>query len=220
MITAIKNFKIKLFIPKYNTIKKQFNYSSDFFLSRISVTALTNTNTFCLGLISSNIMVGYYVAAEKILMALKNLQAPIKGALYPYITKYKDIKLYKKIYIPIVFINTVICTIMFIFAKDFIILFYGREMMDAYKILRIFCFVVMITAPSTLAGYPLLGAMGYTKEANRSVIFASIFHILGLLVLYLINKMTAYSIAYMILLSEIILFFQWGTYIIKYKLLK
>ena len=218
-IAAVKIFKLKLFIPKISSIKKQFIYSTEFFLSRISATALTNTNTFCLGLISSNITVGYYVAAEKILAALKNLQMPVKNVIYPYIAKYKDLKLYKKIYFPIIIINFLICLIMFVFAKKIIVLFYGSEMSEAYKILRIFCLVVMITCPSTLAGYPLLGAMGYTKEANRAVIYTSVFHICGLLILCCFNKMNAYSIAYMILLSEAFLFMQWGTYIVKYKLL-
>ncbi len=216
---TFKTFKIKFYMPKLTSIKKQFRYSSEFFLSRISVTALTNTNTFCLGLISSNVAVGYYVAAEKILLALKGLQMPIKNALYPYISKYKDLKFYKKIYFPIVISNFLICLIMFIFAKELIILFYGNEMVKAYKILRIFCFVTMVTCPSTLVGYPLLGAMGYTKEANRAVIIASTCHLCGLLALYLLNKMNAYSIAYLIIISEIFLFILWGSYIFKYKLL-
>ena len=93
-------------------------------------------------------------------------------------------------------------------------------MLEAYKILRIFCIVVIVTCPSTLLGYPLLGAMGFINEANKSVIIASITHIIGLGILYLMDKITPYSIAYMVLCSETLLFLQWSFYIIKYKLLK
>ena len=87
---AIKEFKIKFYLPKLNSIIKQFKYSSEFFLSRVSVSAYTNTNTFCLGLIGSNIMVGYYVAAEKIYNAINGIQAPLGQALYPFVAKHKD----------------------------------------------------------------------------------------------------------------------------------
>lgn len=217
---AVKRFNVKLYIPKLQSLKKQFCYSSEFFLSRISVTALSNTNTFCLGLISSNTMVGYYVAAEKICSAIKALQIPLKGALYPYISKYRDIETYKKVFKLAFIANVLVCLLMFIFAKYFITLFYGVEMQEAYKILRIFCFVVLITAPSTLIGYPLLGAMGYTKEANRSVVYASIFHVLGLCLLFMCKSLTAYSIVYMTLCSELLLFIQWSFYVYKYRLFK
>lgn len=217
---AIRYYGIHLYIPKWSSIKKQFNYSTGFFLSRFSVTALGNTNTFFLGLISSNTLVGYYVAAEKICIAIKGLQVPIKNSIYPFIAKNQDIALYKKIFVPVVLINTIICLIIFILSKEIIILFYGNEMLEAYKILRIFCIVVIVTCPSTLLGYPLLGAMGFINEANKSVIIASITHIIGLGILYLMDKITPYSIAYMVLCSETLLFLQWSFYIIKYKLLK
>lgn len=219
MFFAIKEFDIKIYLPKLQSIKKQFKYSSEFFLSRISVTALGNTNTFCLGLISSNTLVAYYVAAEKICIAIKGLQVPIKNAIYPYITKYKDIRLYKKIFLITVVINTFVCLFMFIFSKYFIAIFYGQHMVEAHKILQIFCIVVLITCPSTLLGYPLLGAMGYAKEANQSVVRTSLFHILGLVILYFINKLSVYSITYMVLASETVLFLQWSYYVWKYKLL-
>ncbi len=219
-IFAVRNFKLKLYIPKWKSICNQFRYSSDFFLSRISVTALGNTNTFCLGLISSNTLVAYYVAAEKICIAIKGLQIPIKNAMYPYISKYKDVKLYKKVFFITCFVNVFVCMVMFIFAKEFISLFYGENLIESYKILRIFCTIILITCPSTLLGYPLLGAMGYTKEANRSVVLASIFHIAGLGILYMLDKISIYAIAYLVLVSETVLFLQWAYYVFKYKLLK
>lgn len=217
---AIKNFNINTYLPKLQSLKKHFNYSASFFLSRLSVTSLSNTNTFCLGLISSNTLVGYFVAAEKICGALKGLQAPIKNAIYPYIAKYKDIKLYKKIFKTAIILNTTTCIFIFVFAKQFIILFYSADMIAAYRILRLFCFVVLITAPSTMLGYPLLGAMGYTKEANQSVIFASIFHLFGLGVLFLTKALNIYSIVYLTFISESVLFIQWSIYVYKYHLLQ
>jgi len=220
MYFAVKNLGAKLYLPKWQSIKKKFKYSSEFFLSRISVSAYTNTNSFCLGLIGSNIMVGYYVAAEKIYQAINGIQLPLTQALYPFVAKHEDIKTYKKWVSVALLCNVLICTFVFIFAKQFITIFYGSDMTEAYKILRIFCFITLITFPSILIGYPLLGALGHTKIANNSVITGSIIHIIGLFILFLTNKMNIYSIALMVLITESIVFGIRGYFVLKYKLLK
>lgn len=220
MCFAFKEFKIKPYLPKWNSVKKQFKYSSEFFLSRVSVSAYTNTNTFCLGLVGSNIMVGYYVAAEKIYQAVTGIQGPIGQSLYPFVAKHKDLKTYKKWFLYSVLANIIVCSFVFIFAKTFICIFYGEPMIEAYKILRIFCVIALLTFPSMLIGYPLLGAMGYTKIANGSVIIGSIIHIIGLALLYFFNKMNIYSIACMVFVTESVVFLVRAYYIYKYKLLK
>lgn len=220
MFFAIKNLGAKLYIPKWGAIKKQFKYSSEFFLSRVSVSAYTNTNTFCLGLIGSTVMVGYYVAAEKIYNAINGIQAPLGQALYPFVAKNKDIKTYKKWFKVALFCNVLVCSIVFIFAKEFITLFYGAEMTNAYYVLRIFCLISLIVFPSMLVGYPLIGALGHTKEANGSVVIGSVVHITGLFILFVINKMNIYSIALMVLITESVVFSIRGYSIWKYKLLE
>ena len=219
MYFAIKTLGAKLYLPKWNSVKKQFKYSSEFFLSRVSVSAYTNTNTFCLGLIGSNIMVGYYVAAEKIYNAINGIQAPLGQALYPFVAKNKDIKTYKKWFTVAILVNIVICSFVFLFAKQFMTIFYGIDMCNAYKVLRIFCLISLIVFPSMLVGYPLIGAMGHTKEANGSVIIGSIVHIVGLLILFLTHHMNIYSIALMVLITESVVFGIRIYAIWKYKLL-
>ncbi len=217
-IFAVRNFNLKLYIPKWNSIIRQFKYSSEFFISRVSVSAFNNTNSFCLGLISSNIMVGFYVAAEKIYIAINGLQAPINQALYPFIAKNKDLKLFKKIYSIAVILNILICSVMFIFAKEFITLFYGVNMVNAYKVLRIFCIGSFIVLPHVLLGYPLLGALGHTKEANMSVIVPSITHIIGLFILFITGNMNIYSIACMAVFTEYVVFAMRIYWVRKYRL--
>lgn len=219
MYFAIKEFDIKFYFPKWQSLKKQFKYSSEFFLSRVSVSAYTNTNTFCLGLIGSNIMVGYYVAAEKIYNAINGLQAPLGQALYPFVAKHKDIETYKKWFTVAILCNIVVCSFVFIFAKQFITIFYGSNMIEAYRVLRIFCLISLIVFPSMLVGYPLIGATGHIKEANGSVIIGSIVHLIGLFILFIINKMNIYSIALMVLITESIVFGIRVLAIWKYKLL-
>lgn len=216
---AVKELGIKLYIPKWLSIIKQFKYSSEFFLSRVAVSIYTNTNTFCLGLIGSNVMVGYYVAAEKIYTALNGLQLPLNHALYPYVSKYRDVKLFKKIFLITIIINTFICLFVFLFAKYIITVFYGKEMLEAYKVLRIFCLGTLVAIPDMLLGYPLLGGLGYTQKANLSVIISAMIHLLGLFFLYCTNKMNIYSIASMAVITESVVLLLRSFWVVKYKLL-
>lgn len=219
-IFAVKEFGIKLYIPKFNSIKKHFKYSSEFFISRVSVSVYTNTNTVCLGFIGSELMVGFYVAAEKIYGAINGLKVPLCNALYPYMSKNKDLKLYKKIFLITIFLTFIISLFAFIFAKDIITIFYGIEMQNAYKIFQIFCFLFFVNVPSVLLGYPLLGAFGHTKICNYSVVISSIIHIIGLIILISLDKLTIYTMAMMVTLTTI---FELSIRIFgtcKYKLLK
>lgn len=217
---SIKEFRIKLYIPSFRTIKKQFKYSSEFFLSKLSVQVFSTTNTFFLGLISSNIIVGYYIAAEKLYTAIKHLVIPINSALYPFIAKYRDIKTFKKIYAIVIIAGLFITIFVYAFAKDIVTLFYGSEMLNAYKILQIFCLALLVTFPSIILGYPLLGGMGYTKEANWSIIIGSFVHIAGLILLYFLKTLNPYSIAMMIFITEGVILLSRSYYVKKYKLLK
>ena len=217
---AVKEFGLKLYIPKLSTIKQNFKYSSEFFISRVSVAIYTNTNTVCLGFISSEFMVGLYVAAEKIYNAINGLKNPLSTALYPFVTKNKDIKLYKKIFILVMIITFIVSCFVFIFAKDIITIFYGSDMTEAYKVLRIFCVLFFVNVPSVLLGYPLLGAFGHTKEANRSVIHSSIVHVLGLIILIWSQRLNIYSMAFMVMLTTFVELMLRIIAVMKYKLLE
>ena len=218
-VVGIRLFGLRLCFPRWKAVCSTFKQSTEFFLSRISVTALGSTNTFFLGLISADAMVGYYVAAQKLSEAMKGLQSPIKSALYPYVAKYRNINFYKKVFWAVVGFYTAICLVCIVFAEQIVTIFYGTGMADAAVLFQLFCGVVLVSAPSTLIGYPLLGAMGYTHEANLAVIVASVFHIVGLAVLYFVGGLNAYSMVILTVLSEMVIFGQWGWYVWKHQLL-
>jgi PST family polysaccharide transporter len=59
--------------------------------------------------------------------------------------------------------------------------------------------------PAVLIGYPLLGAFGSEKIANNSVIYASIIHIISLVVLSLFQVITVYTVSVLTCTTTIIL---------------
>ncbi|ABR74185.1 RfbX protein [Actinobacillus succinogenes] len=184
-----------------------FKQSSTFFLSRASLSMYTSANSFVLGLFSSNSVVGYYAIADQLYKALQAFYTPLSQVLYPYIAKERNISLFKKIFKVSVILNVVGIFILFFIIKDvFEILFTQKIGMESIVVFNIFLIASLIVVPSILLGYPFLGALGYSKEANMSVIYASILHIAGLVVLILLNQITLYSVAYMVLITESFVF--------------
>ena len=216
---AHKTFNVKLYIPELSSIIKQLKTSSEFFISRVSASVITNTNSFALGIITSPIMVGLYTAAEKIYMAYDSLFAQVNNVLYPYMSKSRNIKLFKKIFSYSYIFNILLCLFVLYFAREIITIFYGQDMEMAYRVLQIFAIIVLIKIPSTMMGYPLLAALGHTRIANGSVVIASFVHFIGLFVLILTQNLNIYTLACMAGISETFICLYRLFYVIKYKLI-
>ena len=215
---AIKRFDLKIFIPDSKSIIDQFRYSSEFFFAKASETLYTNTNSFILGLIATPVFVGYYVSAEKIFQAVHMLTAPIGITLYPYIAKSRNVQLYKKVFTPTLIFILLVSVIIYFIAPHLITIFYGQEMLPAYKILRIFSVTVIFSATSGLIGYPLVAAMGHTKIVNYSLTIAAFIHIIMLSILYLIKFLNIKTIAWLTILPYAIMLSIRVYGVIKYNL--
>lgn len=202
-----RHFDQSFKFQRLNILIFYFKESSQFFLSRVSVSIYTSANTFVLGLFTNTTMVGYYSIAEKLYIALQGFYSPIVQVLYPYVAKEQNINLFKKIFSFVISINTFgILILYFIGGTIFDILFtqgIGTESLEVFHILLIAALVVV---PTILIGYPFLGALGFSNEANKSVIFGSICHLFGLLILVIFNQINIYSVAFMVVLTEVFVF--------------
>ncbi|MBC8485991.1 MAG: oligosaccharide flippase family protein [Candidatus Cloacimonetes bacterium] len=200
-----KNFNQKFKPCSYNVLKQYFVDSSQFFLSRVSVSIYTSSNVFVLGLFTNNIMVGYYSIAEKLYRALQQIYHPIVQALYPHVAKQRNIKLFKKIF-SIVTILNILGVILLFFIGEYIfnILFTTSIGGESLGVFHILLMVSLIVVPSMLLGYPFLAALGFPKYANMSVIIGSVFHLIGLSVLAILDYITIYSVAFVVLGTEIL----------------
>ncbi len=220
IILVTRIFKIQYKLPSLNEILLSLKESSQYFLSRVSVSVYTISNIFTLGLFNNNTMVGYYSAAEKLFIALQNAYVPVNNSLYPYMAKTKSLVVFKKIFWFITIANTIIVAGLFIYSKDLLYLIYkiqNRESLLVFRLLLIACLLII---PSILLGYPFLGAMGHSKFVNNSVISSSIFHLCGLIFLVLTQNLTIYSVAAMLIITEGIVcgIRLWGAF--KFNLFK
>ncbi len=199
----ITNFKIVLFIPKRQIMIDTLKDSTQFFLSRASVSIYTSSNTFFLGLFTSTQAVGYYSAAEKLYIAAQALYQPMIQVIYPFVSKNKNRIFYKSLFKYVFFINSIFCIILFFNTDKLINMLYGSGFQESILVLKIFCVGLFVVIPSILLGYPFLGALGFQRYANASVIFGSIFHLFALII---ISKffLSIYSVAVLVILTELL----------------
>lgn len=215
---AVKEFKLKIYIPSLATIVKQIKYSTPFFFSNLSLVAYTNTNTFILGLILSNTLVGYFAAAYNIYNAILGLRYPIAAALYPFMARYKDLKFYIKALVVTGLITFASCLILFICSKLLISVFYGQAMLPAHIIFRILCVAIFVEMVSMFFDYSLLGVFGHMKTVSYVTICGALFHISGLLVLYYTKFISIYNVAALIVATTSLILFLKLFYTYKYRI--
>jgi len=200
-----RHFNQSFMFQQYHTLKGYFLDSSQFFLSRVSVSVYTSANAFVLGLFLGNTMVGYYSIAEKLYQALQSFYGPITQALYPYVAKERNINLFKKLFSGIIIVNTLgIAFLYFIGPMIFDLLFTQHIGSESVRVFNILLLAALVVVPSVLIGYPFLAALGFSKYANLSVVYGSIFHIVGLSLLAFLDKITIYSVSFMVVNTEIL----------------
>jgi PST family polysaccharide transporter len=200
-------FKQKFKISSFDSLKYYFVDSSQYFLSRISVTLYTSSNAFILGLFTNNTMVGYYVIAEKLYQALQQMYQPVVQTLYPYISKSNNVKLFQKVFFISIVLNILGIIFLYLYATDIFGLLFSKNIgTQSLEVFYIFLLASFMVVPSVFLGYPFLGALGFPKYANISVVYGSIFHIIGLTLLSLFQNITIYSVAYMVVFTEILVF--------------
>ncbi|MCH9028782.1 MAG: flippase [Bacteroidetes bacterium] len=178
---VIKVFKVKFVVPNLSFMILMIKKSYQFFISRAAVSFYTNSNAFVIGLVLGNVSVGYYTAAEKLFNAIGALYVPLGDSLYPYMSKRKDIKTYKTIFVAASTSNLLICIFVYFFSFEIISLIYGQGFEQSASLLQLFAILACIFVPSVLLGYPLLAALGYPGYANYSIVIAAIVHVIMLL---------------------------------------
>ncbi|MCG3825608.1 oligosaccharide flippase family protein [Photobacterium damselae] len=194
-----------LVVPSYKSVINEVKYSFSFFLSRVSVTVYSQASVFIIGSFSGAAQAGLYGGCEKLYQAAQSLMSPLSGALYPYLVKNKDSKLFYKL-ISITFCFLVIGCLGCIYLSDWILtLILGPEFIAASNVFMIFMLIVPISFLSVNFGYPAFALIDKVKIANVTVIIGSVLHIIGLAILAYLGMINALHVALILLVTEIMI---------------
>ncbi|MHC8315212.1 oligosaccharide flippase family protein [Pseudomonas sp. LB3P31] len=187
----------------WGIVKKTFRDSSEFFWARAAVATYTAGGAFFLGLVSSPIQVAYYSAAEQLYKGAQSLFSPVSQALYPHMAKHQNFALFFRIFKAVIFLGFAGLIGGILLGPWAIELIFGQEFSASYTVLVIFMLTFVVTTPSVLLGYPFLGALGNSRAANVSVMWAGLAQVALLTACYFLEFHQAWQIALSVLIVEI-----------------
>jgi PST family polysaccharide transporter len=200
-------FKIKFYLPAFGEIKYQVKESWQLFISNVAINLYTISNTFILGIITNNTVVGYFSAADKIRLAAQGIFSTISQTVYPHVSYLfkqsisEGINFIKKLFYFIGSAGFVVSLLIFILAPAIVKLLLGDGYFNSVLVLRIIAFLPFIIVLSNIAGIQTMLNLNMKKAFTVIIVFASAINIILALVLVPAYKEIGTSVS--MLLAEI-----------------
>lgn len=209
-------FKVKFVLPEMRSVISQLKHSAHFFLSRVANEGARYLTTVLIGFKFGDLYVGYYSMVDKLFSVFVSGGGIISQTIYPYMSRKRNIKLFKHIFYTITLLTIIVTIPIIIYKHEILHLVFGESGEIVSNIFTIMFSGGVFGITSALIGYPLLAAYGYIKEANFSLIYASVFFVLFAVIGAVIFK-NIYIVAASVVVYELSGLLLRFYYIIKYK---
>ncbi|HDR7240046.1 MULTISPECIES: flippase [Bacillus cereus group] len=165
--------------PKFRDIQKELREGWDIFISTISVSLYTISNTFILGIFTNNTITGYYASAEKLINAINGLINPISQTIFPHLSriaidsKVEALRFIRKILKLNIFIFLGISILVFLFSELIVDLVFGPDYRESILVLKILSPLPLLVSISNILGVQVMINFGYKKAFSKILMFSS-----------------------------------------------
>jgi PST family polysaccharide transporter len=182
LVTVIKKFKIRLFLTNPENIFEQLRKSKNIFMSSLSISAISNSNVFILGLFVDKSIVGYFAAADKIRLAFQLLLGPVFTATFPHVSNLAKIsleqfyKFTKKSFIFALSFGLLIFLLIYLNTDILIRIVLGNGYTNSFIILKTLSVIPFLYSISNFLGVQILLPLNYSKKYALIMFFAFIVH--------------------------------------------
>lgn len=201
----------------YYGLYNRFKDSLRFFLTKLVATVFTASNTVVLGCFASSYDVVIWSLAVNIISAVQSLYNPISNALFPSMVKNFDKKVIKKSFFIGLCIVLGVNIILWNFSNLLLAVFAGEKYVQSSGVLSILLWMLFFSVGVGILGWPVLGALGGEKYMLYSTVTGATFHFIGVCCLYYYGNCNAYSLAWLRVASEGILFGSIFIFVVFYN---
>lgn len=183
LLLIFRNYSIIFKFQKVQILKIYLLKSWHIFISNVAISLYTISVTFILGLLTNNIVVGYYAAADKIIQVFNGLMTPISQTIYPHIVKKVNVskmdglKFIKFILKMITIFTGMISIFIFFGASFFVDILLGEQYNESVIILQIMSIVPFLVALSNIFGIQTMVIFGREKAFSKILMMGSIFNL-------------------------------------------
>ena len=181
-------FGVKFHFASLKQIATELKEGFAFFISSVSVALYNSSSVLILGLFGGDLITGYYSAAEKVTLVLRQLLSVLSQAIYPHLCKLSINGMaairnfWKNILIPLLVMIFLLCSMVYIFAEEISIFLIGYPSAETSLLIRIMAFVPLVVA-SNIPSYQTLVAFNLRNRYMSILVTASLIHILLTLIL-------------------------------------
>jgi polysaccharide transporter, PST family len=207
LIFACYKFDIKFRLPKMVFVIEQMKEGWHIFTSMIISTFYTSSTIVIIGILTNNTIVGYYSAAEKLIMAVTGFINPVTQGVYPHISflvgksKEQAIAFLSRLTYLTGSVTMLISISLFVFAPNLVKLVLGSEFYESVSVVQIMSLLPFLIGLSGLIG--VVTMFNFSMES----LFSKILLVRGLLnlvlALVLIPPYKQNGLAVSVLITEI-----------------
>ncbi|AMM52997.1 hypothetical protein TH61_15790 [Rufibacter sp. DG15C] len=165
-----KEFHLRPTAVTFSGIKHQLEQGWFVFISNVSISAYTISNTFFLGLLAGPEAAGYYSGAEKIVRAVQGLFIPVSQTLFPYLSKLmhesqeRMVALLRKL-ARWTFVGSALVSVLIAIAAPWLVkIIMGEEFLPVVPVLRILAGLPLLVCLSNVFGIQAMLNLGYRRQ--------------------------------------------------------
>jgi polysaccharide transporter, PST family len=168
---------IRLVVPSLQETFSALKEGWPVFLSMAAFTLSSSTSIFLLGLRAGPRDVAYYIAAYRLVVALRVLVDPVKTAIYPHIShmasksKRDAIQFLQRYGFLLTSPFLLASLVLFVFAPLIVRLLYGEKYAPAIPVMRLLAFSPFLLALQHNYSTFFMLAFGYEKQWSRIILF-------------------------------------------------
>jgi PST family polysaccharide transporter len=207
----VRTFRVKFVVVPRRELYRIAKDGWHLFISRISISLYTVTNSFLLGIFASMATVGYYVAAEKIVRVSMYLFAPLFQSLYPYVAqkaasaREMTIRNLSKIFKAVASLGFVLSLTFLLFAKPIVVLVLGGGYEGAITIIRILALLPFVVSIASVLANLTMVPFKLDRYLMRIYVFGALANFLFIVSLVGVLHLKAAGAAISTVVTEIIL---------------
>lgn len=217
VMEAVKNIGIKIRVSCIKDVLNELKISFMYFVSNMATTIFGALTTVIIGSVLNSRDVAYWSVCMQLVSAVQALYTPITDSIYPEMIKRKELKIVIRLAIlmfPVLFLGTIFT---YTFSDSIITLIAGIDYILAGAVMKYLSPVLFLGFYTILFGWPALGAINKTKQVTLTTISSAMFQVAGIVCLALVGSFTIVGIAFVRVLTEMILMVSRGILCIKYK---
>jgi PST family polysaccharide transporter len=157
-------FKIRFIAVNKSTLIRYMTEGWTIFYAHLFSNLISTNNIVLLGLLTNNMMVGYYAIADKIFSAFHSISSPVLSAVYPFMVKTHQkssenfYRLFNYLNIGIFFLSLIMIALLALYI-DPILIYVAHEINDTTKTVLIILTAALVQAnlnPTLVQGLVIL----------------------------------------------------------------